>query len=192
MTITDLAPTTFAIPTLETERMFLRAMRADDIEAEIDFFQTERSRAVGGPLPANQVWRAVAGMIGHWALRGYGFWALEDKATGAYLGRAGLWNPHPWPEPEIGWTLMAPAEGKGYAHEAALAARAYAYETLGWTTAISLIVAGNTRSEALARRLGARHEGAYLHPTIGAMNIWRHPGPGAAEIEKYHRQGTTR
>ena len=178
MSMTDLAPTTFAIPTLETERMFLRAMRADDIEAEIAFFQTERSRSVGGPIPANQVWRAVAGMNGHWALRGYGFWALEEKTTGTYLGRAGLWNPHPWPEPEIGWTLMQPAEGKGFAHEAALAARAYAYDTLGWTTAISLILAGNTRSEALAGRLGARLEGEYLHPTVGAMNIWRHPGPG--------------
>ena len=178
MTITDLAPTTFSIPTLETERMFLRAMRADDIEAEVAFFQTDRSRSVGGPLPRAQVWRAIAGMIGHWALRGYGFWALEEKATGTYLGRAGLWCPDPWPEPEIGWTLMEHAEGKGFAREAALAARGHAYATLGWTTAISLILAGNTRSEALAHRLGARRDGEYLHPTIGAMNVWRHPGPG--------------
>ncbi len=73
---------------------------------------------------------------------------------------------------------MEHAEGKGFAHEAALAARAYAYGTLGWTTAISLIRIGNARSEALARRLGAECEGPHLHPTIGAMNIWRHPGPG--------------
>ncbi len=180
MTMTELAPTTFTIPTLETERMFLRAMREDDIEAEIAFFQTDRSKSVGGPLAAAQVWRAVAGMIGHWALRGYGFWALEEKATGAYLGRAGLWNPHPWPEPEIGWTLMASAEGKGFAHEGALAARDYAYDRLGWTTAISLIMAGNARSETLARRLGATRAGEYLHPIIGAMNVWRHPSPGQA------------
>ena len=42
----------------------------------------------------------------------------------------------------------------------------------------SLIVAGNVRSETLAARLGARRAGEYLHPTIGAMNVWRHPGPG--------------
>jgi len=186
MTMTDLAPTTITIPTLETERMFLRAMREDDIAEEVAFFQTERSRNVGGPIPANQVWRAVAGMIGHWALRGYGFWALEEKATGAYLGRAGLWSPHPWPEPEIGWTLMERAEGKGFAAEAALEARRYAYDTLGWTTAISLIVAGNLRSEALAHRLGARREGEYLHPTIGAMNVWRHPGPDRAPRNSDH------
>lgn len=181
MMLTELAPTTITIPTLETERLFLRAMREDDVAEEVAFFQTERSRMVGGPLPANQVWRAVAGMIGHWALRGYGFWALEEKATGRYMGRAGLWCPDPWPEPEIGWTLMDHAEGQGFAHEAAVAARRYAYETLGWTTAISLILAGNLRSEALAARLGARRAGEYLHPSIGAMNIWRHPSPGALD-----------
>jgi RimJ/RimL family protein N-acetyltransferase len=177
----ELAPTTFTIPTLETERLFLRAMRDEDIAEEVAFFASERSHNVGGPLPKNQVWRAMAGMIGHWALRGYGFWALEEKTTGRYLGRVGLWCPDPWPEPEIGWTVMDHAEGKGFAREAALASRAYAYDVLGWTTAISLIVAGNTRSEALAARLGAHHEGDYLHPTIGAMNIWRHPGPGQVE-----------
>ncbi|MCB1338559.1 MAG: GNAT family N-acetyltransferase [Maritimibacter sp.] len=178
MTRTELAPTTITIPTLETERLFLRAMREEDVAEEVAFFQTERSRNVGGPLPSNQVWRAVAGMIGHWALRGYGFWALEEKRSGRYMGRAGLWCPDPWPEPEIGWTLMGHAEGQGFAHEAALAARGYAYDELGWTTAISLIVAGNVRSETLAARLGARRAGEYLHPTIGAMNVWRHPGPG--------------
>jgi len=181
MTRTLLAPTTFTVPTLETERMFLRALRADDFEEEAAFFATERSQGVGGPLPREQVWRVMAGMIGHWALRGFGFWALEEKATGRYLGRVGLWFPEGWPEREIGWTLMTHAEGKGFAAEAARTARAYAYDTLGWTTLISLITAGNLRSEALAARLGATRTGEYLHPTAGALNIWRHPGPGEAQ-----------
>lgn len=176
--MTALAPTTFRIPTLETERMFLRALREEDIAAEMAFFKTERSRNVGGPLPEAQVWRVMAAILGHWALRGYGFWALEEKATGAYLGRTGLWNPVPWPEPEIGWTLMPAAEGRGLAQEAALAARSFAYERLGLTTLISLIVPGNTRSEALATRLGARFESTFHHPSMGVMNLWRHPGPG--------------
>lgn len=177
MNVTDLAPTTITIPTLETERMFLRALMPADVEAEAVFFASDRSRAVGGPLPREQVWRLVAAMIGHWALRGFGFWALEEKATGAYLGRVGLWQPEGWPDREIGWTLMQEAEGKGFAHEAALAARHFAYETLGWTTAISLIEGGNARSEALATRLGATLDGAFVHPSGLPLNIWRHPGP---------------
>lgn len=176
MTMAELAPTTITIPTLETERLFLRALRAEDVEDEKAFFQTERSHMVGGPLPREQVWRVVAAMIGHWALRGFGFWALEEKTTGRYLGRVGLWQPEGWPDREIGWTLMEHAEGNGFAREAALAARAHAYDTLGWTTAISLIRVGNLRSEALARRLGASPDGEHIHPIVGAMNIWRHPG----------------
>jgi len=176
MTTTDLAPTTIAIPTLETERLFLRALRAEDFEAEAAFFASERSRMVGGPLPREQAWRVVAGMIGHWALRGFGFWALEEKTSGRYMGRVGLWQPEGWPDREIGWTLMDHAEGQGFAHEAALVARSYAYDTLGWTSMISLIEGGNTRSEALASRLGARIDGAFTHPSGIPLNIWRHPG----------------
>ncbi len=182
MTCTDLAPTTFTVPTLETERMFLRALREQDFEEEAAFFATERSQFVGGPLPRDQVWRAVAGMIGHWALRGFGFWALEEKTSGRYLGRAGLWCPDGWPERELGWTLMEHAEGQGFAREAALAARAFAYDTLGWTTLISLIAAGNTRSEALATRLGARPERDWIAPAGWPAVIWRHPGPEAAAV----------
>ncbi|GKY89342.1 GNAT family N-acetyltransferase [Sinisalibacter aestuarii] len=183
MTMAELAPTTIVIPTLETERMFLRAFREEDFEEEVAFFESDRSRMVGGPLPRPQVWRTMAAMVGHWHLRGFGFWALEEKATGRYLGRTGLWQPDGWPDREIGWTLMGHAEGKGFAREAALAARSHAYRMLGWTTAISLIMAGNLRSEALALRLGAQRESEFLHPTLGAMNIWRHPGPGAEALQ---------
>ena len=175
--MTALAPTTFAIPTLETARLILRAPKPCDFEDEAAFFQTGRSHFVGGPLPRDQVWRAFAGFLGHWGLRGFGFWALEDKATGRYMGRAGMWYPDGWPEPELGWTLMAHAEGKGLAQAAALAARRFAYDRLGWRTAISLIAGDNRRSEALATRLGAKIDDAFTHPSGTPLNIWRHPSP---------------
>ena len=169
--------TTFTIPTLETDRLILRAHREEDIAAEKAFFATDASRFVGGPLPAHRAWRTVAMMIGHWALRGYGFWALEHKATGTYLGRVGLWFPDGWDEREVGWTLMPAAWGKGFATEAAEAARTYAYDILGWDTAISQIDPENEPSKAVARRLGATFEKTYEDPEYGTIEVWRHPAP---------------
>lgn len=72
---------------------------------------------------------------------------------------------------------MNNATGKGYATEAALAARAHAYDILGWDTAISLIDPENHASKAVAKRLGAKLDYHYEHPKFGATEIWRHPAP---------------
>ncbi len=167
------------IPTLETERLILRGLTEADIGAEERYWTSDRSHFTGGPKAPHEVWRIVATMIGHWSLRGYGFWAVEEKATGLYCGRVGAWHPGEWPEAEIGWTLMPEAEGRGIAHEAALAARAHCYGPLGWTTAISTIDSGNTRSKALAARLGAKYERMHAFPQGFELEIWRHPGPEA-------------
>ena len=165
------------VPLLETERLRLRALREADFEDEYAFYASDRSHFVGGPKGPEEVWRVMATMIGHWVLRGYGFFALEEKATGRYMGRAGLWYPLGWPEPEIGWHLMGHATGRGLATEAARRVRDWAYRDLGWETAISMIAAGNTRSAALARRIGATLERSFDHHTHGAVEIWRHPSP---------------
>ena len=168
----------FLIPRLETERLILRGFRPEDFELFAGFAASDRARFVGGPSERNLAWRGFCGMTGHWVHRGYGFFVIEDKGTGKTLGTCGPYFPEGWPEPEIGWSLWdAEAEGKGFAREAALAARAFAYDTLGWTTAISLIVEGNTRSEALAQRMGCTRDGTFTHAQFGATAIWRHPAP---------------
>ncbi|SHJ57360.1 Protein N-acetyltransferase, RimJ/RimL family [Shimia gijangensis] len=172
---------TFTIPTLETERLILRAPREEDMASEIAFFQTEASHFVGGPKKPHETWRLMATVVGHWALRGFGFWALEAKDSGTYLGRVGLWYPHGWFEREVGWTLMPTATGKGYATEAAVAARVHAYDILGWDTAISQIDPVNEPSKGVARRLGARFEQMYDDPAYGQIEIWRHPAPDELE-----------
>ncbi len=169
----------FTIPTLETARMILRAPEERDFEHERAFYASEASQFVGGPLPEHRTWRMLAMFLGHWAFRGYGFWALEEKATGTYLGRVGLWFPHGWKEREIGWTLMPAAQGRGFATEAALAARAHAYDVLGWDTAVSQIAPANEPSKAVARRLGASFESIYDDPEYGPVEIWRHLAPEA-------------
>ena len=165
------------IVSLETERLLLRPIREADIAHEQAFYQTDRARFVGGALHPHEVWRAVASQIGHWHLRGFGPFAVEEKATGDYCGHVGPWYPADWPEPEISWTLMPSAEGRGIGYEAAMASRDWAYGTLGWRTAISLIDPSNRRSIALAERMGAQRDGSFQHYRYGEMGIWRHPHP---------------
>ena len=170
---------TIDMPEIETERLRFRLPALADLADETAFYASDRSAGVGGPKPEREVFRILAGILGHWVMRGYGFYALEEKATGRYVGRCGLWMPLEWPEPEIGWTLMTHAEGKGLAHEAAIAVRDHAYRVRGWGPLISLIDPDNTRSKRLAERLGARFETIYEHPTYGGVEQWRHPGAGA-------------
>jgi len=169
------------IPTLETSRLILREHRAADFEPLAAFYaDTERSVGFGGPLSRDDAWRWLASSIGHWQLRGYGFWSVEEKATGLFAGLVGLWSPEGWPEPEIGWILTAPAEGRGIAYEAAQCARDYTFNVLGWTTLTSNIIPGNTRSIALAERLGATLDGSYYNDHMGGeVLVYRHPAPKA-------------
>lgn len=159
----------------------MRAPSLADFDAFATFYADPRSHFVGGPLNREQAWRYLAQEAGHWALQGYGRWILAEKATGDAVGMVGLWYPHGFPEHELGWDLFNGATGKGYATEAATTARHYAYETLGWTTLISLIAEGNDASAAVARRLGARPDGVFTHERLGAMQIMRHPAPDAAQ-----------
>ncbi|MEL7000124.1 MAG: GNAT family N-acetyltransferase [Pseudomonadota bacterium] len=167
------------IPVLETERLIMRGHRIDDLAEEKAFQISDRAKGIGGPHPPERAWAALCGYIGHWVLRGYGMWALEEKSTGRYVGRVGCFYPDLWIEREIGWSVTGPGEGKGYAFEAARASRQYAYETLGWTTAISVVAPDNARSIALAKRMGCTQDPNWEHPTYGSLTIWRHPGPEA-------------
>ncbi|WP_300071842.1 GNAT family N-acetyltransferase [uncultured Ruegeria sp.] len=165
----------FVIPHVETDRLILRAPHLDDLPAMTAFFATERSYMVGGPKDALECWSSLSNRLGHWALRGYGLWHLTDKASGTFVGWTGMIYVPGWAEPELGWALMAEAEGKGLGSEAATAARDYAARYQDLNGVISYIAHANDRSRVLARRLGAalEHENAEL---LGKRaQIWRHP-----------------
>jgi RimJ/RimL family protein N-acetyltransferase len=91
---------------------------------------------------------------------GYGAWALEERATGRFLGFTGLVRPsfdaHFTPAVEIGWRLARPAWGLGFATEAARAASAFAFGELGLDELVSFTSAENLRSRAVMERLGMR------------------------------------
>lgn len=171
----------FRIPEIETDRLRMRLPRMADLSAHAEFRASDRSKGVGGPYDYPSSFHHLAGIIGQWQLRGYSRWMVTDKSTGEPYGVVGVYHPEDWPEPEIGWSIYANGEGKGIAHEAALATRDFVYSTLGWTRIVSLIMDGNDRSIRLAERLGCRQEGdPFVHSDLGKLNVWVHPEPGAA------------
>ena len=146
-----------AIPTLETERLTQRPVREADLLALFEPSQNpDVARYVGDRrVPALQeTWRAAAGSLGHWALRDYGQWAIEERDSGRLIGRAGIINPAEWPGPEVGYLLGRAWWGHGYATEAARAAIGWGFRVIGFEELISLIDPANTASVAVAVRLG--------------------------------------
>jgi RimJ/RimL family protein N-acetyltransferase len=145
------------IPTLETERLLLRPWRPEDIDeyaAIVANPEVMRFLGDGKPLSRPDAWRQLAMLAGHWSLRGYGFWAVEERATGRLAGRIGLFYPEGWPDFELGWTLGRDFWGKGYATEGARRALAYAFTELDRDHLISLIHPDNHASIRVAERLG--------------------------------------
>src|SRR5690348_7207033 len=95
------------IPVIETDRLRLRGWRLADAAPFADFFADGgASRFMGGPASPGRSWEIMAAEIGHWSLRGYGMWAVEEKGGAPFAGYCGLWEPGDWPETEIGWIFL--------------------------------------------------------------------------------------
>jgi len=147
--------------TLETERLIMRMWRDADFEEYAELCaDPEVMRFLGGKVfDRTEAWRQMASMIGHWYLRGYGIWAVEEKESGRLAGRIGCINPEGWPGFEVGWTLKREFWGKGYATEAGRRALEYGFNELDKPHIISLIHPENRASIRVAERLGEKLEG---------------------------------
>lgn len=164
-------------PVLHTERLTLGPATMAHYEAFTEFARSGHSRFMGGPAgegARDEAWESVAIHAGQWTLRGYGTFWLTETATGAPVGRVGVWHPTWIPEPELSWVVFEGATSRGYAVEAARAARDFAARR-GLGPLWSLIDPANAASEAVARRLGARPEGTHTYRSGKAATIWRHP-----------------
>jgi RimJ/RimL family protein N-acetyltransferase len=149
------------IPELRTERLLLRGLRADDLDAYAAMYadpEVMRFLEDGHPLDRAAAWRSIAVHLGHWSLRGFGQWALVENVSGDLVGRAGLWEPEGWLGLEVGWSLARPHWGHGYATEAGRAALAFAFGELGADHVISVIRPDNHLSVRGAERLGEAYE----------------------------------
>ena len=147
------------IPRLHTQRLELRALCDADLEPFAAMMADERVyRWLGGqPSTPADAWRSMAVFLGHWSLRGYGQWALEERESGRFVGRAGLWNPHGWPGLEVGWAVAPDHWGKGYATEAGRASLQWAFATLDLDQVISLTRTDNAASQRVMTKLGLRY-----------------------------------
>lgn len=119
-----------------------------------ELFASDRATFMGGPTSGKKLWYWVAGEVGSWSLQGFGSWAIETH-DGAFVGQVGINKPRHFPEIELGYLILPAFERKGIAFEAANAARKWAFNMLNTDTFVSYIHPGNTRSIALAERLGA-------------------------------------
>ena len=177
------------IPVVETERLILREPRESDVPAVAAFNASERAAFIGGgaatvvkdgPQGAEFFgWRIITSTLGHWMLRGFGFWTVEDRASGQPAGRVGFIHHNIWPEPELGWQVFDGFEGQGFAYEAAMAARAAGPRRFGLNGVISHIHPDNLRSRRLAERMGAVVERESVLLGRPAL-IYRHPTGAAA------------
>ncbi|MEN7550764.1 GNAT family N-acetyltransferase [Rapidithrix thailandica] len=148
-------------PILETERLRLRMWKEEDFEAYADICadpQVMQYLGKGQTLSRPEAWRHMAFLAGHWHLRGFGHWALEEKENRRLVGRLGFLQPEGWPGFEIGWTLARSVWGKGYATEGAKCALQYAFDEMGKEHVISLIHPDNAASVKVAQRLGESFE----------------------------------
>lgn len=148
--------------TLQTDRLLLRMFRQEDLEPYAPICadpEVMRYLGEGKPLTRGEAWRQMAMILGHWQLRGFGLWAVEERATGTLIGRIGFFQPEGWPGFELGWMLRRESWGKGYATEGARRALAHAFTAMERPHVISLIRPDNAPSIRVAERLGERLEG---------------------------------
>ncbi|TPQ33522.1 N-acetyltransferase [Bradyrhizobium guangdongense] len=151
-------------PRIETDRLILRPWQASDVAANTAMLsdpETARFITPDRKPVTNETigWRNAAVIMGHWALHGFGMFAVEEKASGRYIGRVGPWCPPGWPGFEVGWGIAKEFRGRGYAVEAAHASIDWTFATFALDRIVHCIVPDNAPSQAVARRLGAAIDG---------------------------------
>jgi RimJ/RimL family protein N-acetyltransferase len=149
-------------PVLETERLWLRAHKASDfVDCLAMWSDPEIVRyTIRDPSPPPRTWQRLLAYRGHWEIMGYGYWAVEEKASQRFIGELGFADfkrdIRPCIEglPEIGWALNLKAHGKGYATEALKAVLDWGDAHLDSARTACIIHRDNHRSLRVAERLG--------------------------------------
>ncbi|EAR50805.1 hypothetical protein OG2516_09408 [Oceanicola granulosus HTCC2516] len=167
---------------LPTRRMRYVRPGPEHAAAQAAFYASPRAAARGWTPETGAGPHGLEAMAAQRARRGFGPFVAELHDSGAPVGIFGPWWPEGQPEPEIKWIVWDPAhEGAGLAFEGAVVTLSFAYWVYGWRTAVSYIDPANTRSIALAKRLGALRDGDWTTPGGRRVEVWRHPAPEDVE-----------
>jgi RimJ/RimL family protein N-acetyltransferase len=152
------------VPTLETERLVLRAHRVEDFPGVAALWSDPAVvRFISGvPQTLEESWSRLLRYAGHWRLLGFGYWAVEEKATGNFLGEVGFADmkraiePPLGTTPEAGWVFASSAHGKGFALEAVRAIHTWGAKKFQTSTSACIIHPENESSIRLAAKIGYR------------------------------------
>ena len=151
------------VPIIETERLRLRGHRLDDFEPLAAMWGDPAVvRFISGkPSTREESWARLLRYPGHWTLMGYGFWVIEEKASGAFVGEGGFADfkrevDPPIDAPEQGWALAPAAQGRGYAAEAVAAMLRWGEAHFARRDFVCMIAPDNAPSLKLAHKLGYR------------------------------------
>ena len=174
---------TVSIPRITTQRLLLRESRRSDFEPFAQDTADPLARAHIGVHDRRTAWRILNASVGAWVIDGAGWWMVEQIATGAPLGLVGAFYREgaaagpgsagrrgtsrqrrtggpgegtavPRGELELSWTIFRQHWGQGFATEAAVAALAFAFDTLGEREAVAYIDPANHASMRVAEHLG--------------------------------------
>lgn len=151
-------------PVIETTNLKLRGHTLEDFEALKTMWADPKvvEHITGIPSTEQQSWMRLMNYLGHWKLMGFGYWAIEEKKSGAYVGEIGFADfkreitPSISGTPESGWILAPAFHGKGYATEALKAILEWGDKNLPVKKSVCIIGPENVRSIALAEKCGYR------------------------------------
>lgn len=152
------------IPVIKTQRTILRPHRLSDFAASAAMWSDLAViRHIGGrAMTGEEVWARLLRYAGLWKLLGFGYWAVEDKATGEFLGEAGFQDlrrdivPAFDGVPEAGWALAPAAHGKGLASEIATAMHQWSDRQFSGARTVCIIDPDNLSSIRVAEKCGYR------------------------------------
>lgn len=147
---------------IETERLFLRPYELADYEPYCLMVCDPTTNRFPGrqPVSREEAWHRVMRYAGHWALLGYGMFAVIERASGRYIGETGLGDFHRGMgadfdgSAEASWYLVAHSHGRGFGLEAAQAVHAWYHRQSGQSRTVCMIDPENRPSLALAAKLG--------------------------------------